>query len=70
MNLTIDMLTAFVRVAERLSVTTAAYELGLSKSVVSKRLVHLEQALGTVLLARSTRRISLTPAGLLYLNRV
>jgi len=67
MNLTIDMLTAFVRVAERLSVTAAAYELGLAKSVVSKRLVHLEQALGAVLLARSTRRISLTPAGLLYL---
>lgn len=68
MNLTIDMLTAFVRVAERLSLTTAAQELGLAKSIISKRLVQLEQALGTPLLQRSTRRMSLTPAGLLYLT--
>ena len=46
MNLSIDMLTAFVRVSDRLSVTAAALELGLAKSVVSKRLVQLEQALG------------------------
>ncbi len=68
MNLTIDMLTAFVRVAERLSLTIAAQELGLAKSVVSKRLVQLEHALGTALLQRSTRRMSLTPSGLLYLS--
>ena len=67
MNLTLDMLTAFVRVAERLSITTAAYELGLAKSIVSKRLTQLEQALGAVLFARSTRRVSLTPAGQIYL---
>jgi len=68
MDLSINMLAAFVRVAERLSVTAAAQELGLAKSVVSKRLMQLEQELGVILLARSTRRISLTPAGLLYLE--
>ena len=68
MDLSINMLTAFVRVAERLSVTAASQELGVAKSVVSKRLTQLEQGLGATLLARSTRRISLTPAGLLYLE--
>lgn len=62
------MLAAFVRVAERLSVTAAAQELGLAKSVVSKRIAQLEQALGATLLERSTRRISLTPSGLLYME--
>ena len=68
MNLSIDMLTAFVGVAERLSVTAAAQDLGLTKSVLSKRLAQLEHTLGATLLARSTRKISLTPAGLLYLE--
>ena len=68
MDLSISMLAAFVGVAERLSVTAAAQELGLAKSVLSKRLMQLEQGLGVTLLARSTRRISLTPAGLLYLE--
>ncbi len=59
MDLSTNMLTAFVRVAERLSVTAASQELGLAKSVVSKRLMQLEQGLGVTLLAHSTRRISL-----------
>ena len=68
MDLSLDMLTAFVHVAERLSVTVAAQELGVAKSVVSKRVTQLEHGLGATLLARSTRQISLTPAGLLYLE--
>jgi len=46
MDLSVNMLAAFVRVAERLSVTAASQELGLAKSVVSKRLTQLEQGLG------------------------
>ncbi len=68
MDLSLDMLTAFVHVAERLSVTAAAQDLGVAKSVVSKRITQLERGLGATLLARSTRQISLTPAGLLYLE--
>ena len=66
MNLSTDMLAAFLCVADHLSVSAAARELGLGKSVVSKRLAQLEAAVGAPLLARSTRRVSLTPAGLVY----
>ncbi|MFN0182739.1 MAG: LysR substrate-binding domain-containing protein [Aquabacterium sp.] len=62
------MLAAFVAVAEHSSVSRAAEELGVGKSVLSKRIALLEQALGTTLFSRSTRRIALTPAGEAYLD--
>jgi DNA-binding transcriptional LysR family regulator len=60
------MLAAFVKVAESASVSRAALELGVGKSVVSKRVAQLEQLIGATLFARSTRRIALTPAGEAY----
>ncbi len=55
---------AFVRVAETLSFSRAAERLGVSKSVVSRRVDRLERSLGgTRLLARTTRGASLTEAG-------
>ena len=62
------MLDAFVKVAAHLSVSAAARELGISKSVVSKRVAQLEQAVRATLFSRSTRRIALTPAGEAYLD--
>lgn len=62
------MLAAFVQVAEHLSVSAAAQRLGVSKSVVSKRVAQLEQAVRATLFARSTRRVALTPAGEAYLD--
>ena len=62
------MLAAFVQVAEHLSVSAAAHALGVSKSVVSKRVAQLEQAVRATLFARSTRRVALTPAGEAYLD--
>lgn len=62
------MLEAFVQVAEHLGVSAAAQELGVSKSVVSKRVAQLEQAVRATLFSRSTRRIALTPAGEAYLD--
>lgn len=56
-------LACFTEVARLRSVTGAAERLGLSKSAVSKHLTHLEQQLGVRLLARSSRRIDLTPEG-------
>ena len=53
----------FARVAKTLSYQYAGDQLGLSRSTISKRIVALEQALGVILLNRSTRRISLTDAG-------
>jgi DNA-binding transcriptional LysR family regulator len=60
------MLAAFVKVADSASVSRAALELGVGKSVVSKRVAQLEQVVGATLFARSTRRVALTPAGEAY----
>ncbi len=65
--LTLDMLQAFVKVAERASVSGAAAELGVGKGLVSKRVAQLEALLGSTLFARSTRHVALTPAGEAYL---
>lgn len=66
MGVSSDMLAAFVKVADHASVSRAAGELGVGKSVVSKRVAQLEQLIGATLFARSTRRIALTPAGEAY----
>ena len=62
------MLAAFVKVAEKLSVSAAAVELGAGKSVVSKRVAQLEASVKATLFSRSTRRVALTPAGEAYLG--
>ena len=49
------------------SMTAAARELGLSNAAVSKRLQLMEQRLGVSLVNRTTRRMSLTPEGEIYL---
>ncbi|PSS60511.1 LysR family transcriptional regulator [Ensifer sp. NM-2] len=59
----IEDLRTFVEVADAGGVTSAALRLGISKSIVSRRLVRLEAELGVQLLARSTRGASLTEAG-------
>lgn len=68
MALSTDMLEAFVKVAERLSVSAAAADLDLGKAVVSKRVAQLEARLKATLFSRSTRKIALTPAGDVYLD--
>lgn len=56
-------LRTFVEVADAGGVSPAALRLGLSKSIVSRRLARLEAELGVQLLARSTRGAALTEAG-------
>ena len=63
-----NMLLAFLKVAERLSVSAAAEDLGVSKSQVSKRVALLEEQIGATLFSRSTRKVALTPAGETYLE--
>jgi LysR family transcriptional activator of dmlA len=50
------------------SLSAAAREQGLTTSAVSKRLSQMEQRLGVPLLNRTTRRMSLTAEGELYLQ--
>lgn len=68
MAISTDMLAAFVKVAERLSVSAAAVDLGVGKSAVSKRVAQLEGAVKVTLFSRSTRKVALTPAGEAYLE--
>jgi len=65
----LDGLNAFVTVTEAGSISEAARRLRLSKSVVSERLAELERALGTVLIHRSTRKLSLTEDGAAFFER-
>jgi DNA-binding transcriptional LysR family regulator len=59
----LEDLEIFARVASTLSMTVAGRELSLSPAVVSKRIKHLEERLGTRLFHRTTRQLSLTEAG-------
>ncbi len=59
----IEELQTFVEVADAGGISPAALRLGVSKSIVSRRLVRLEAELGVQLLARSTRGTALTEAG-------
>ncbi len=58
-----EALIAFESLARLGSFTAAAGELGCAKSHVSQLISQLESELGSVLLLRSTRRISLTESG-------
>jgi len=62
-------LRVFVRVMDRGSFSAAAQDLGLTPSAVSKLMSRLEDRLGARLLARSTRRLVLTPEGEAFLTR-
>jgi len=59
----LEDLRTFVEVADAGGLTPAARRLGLSKSIVSRRLVRLEEELGVQLLSRTTRGAALTEAG-------
>ncbi|MBK6866429.1 MAG: LysR family transcriptional regulator [Burkholderiales bacterium] len=58
----------FSTLASAGSLSAAARELGISTAAVSKHLALMEARLGMPLVNRSTRRMSLTPEGTLYLE--
>jgi LysR family transcriptional regulator for bpeEF and oprC len=62
-------LTIFVKVAERRSFVRAAADLGITQSGVSNAINRLEDQLGVRLLARTTRRVSLTEDGAAFFER-
>lgn len=57
-------LALFARVVQLHSFTRAADASGLAKAAVSQRIARLERRLGVQLLRRSTRRLSVTEAGM------
>lgn len=59
----IEDIQAFVAVADAGGLTAAAGRLGVSKSIVSRRIARLEKSLKARLLNRSTRGAALTEAG-------
>ena len=63
---TLTSLKVFCAVAELKSFTVAADRVGLSAAMASKHVMHLEKRLGTRLLNRTSRHISLSETGALY----
>lgn len=59
----IEELRTFVEVADAGGISPAALRLGVTKSIVSRRLARLEEDLGVQLLSRTTRGAALTEAG-------
>lgn len=64
----VQELTVFIRAADSGSFTRTARELGLSQPSVSRIVGELEARLGVKLLLRTTRKITLTDAGALFLE--
>jgi DNA-binding transcriptional LysR family regulator len=62
-------LSVFTRIAESGSFSRAGLELGLSQPSVSRIVGELEARLGVTLLLRTTRHITVTDAGALFLDR-
>lgn len=65
----LDGIEAFGAVAETGSISAAARRLGHAKSVISERLAELERSLGTCLVQRTTRKLTLTEDGERFLPR-
>lgn len=62
-----DALRLFVAASERLNITAAGRDLGLAPAMASNRLAKLERELGTELLHRTTRKISISQEGEAFL---
>lgn len=69
MMLSPDLLLAFIETANRSSFAAAARELGSSSSTIAKAVGRLESALGLRLFHRTTRHVTLTADGEMFLLR-
>jgi DNA-binding transcriptional LysR family regulator len=64
----LSVMHAFRRIVERGSFARAAEDLGVSPALLSREIKLLEESLGSALLTRTTRSMSLTDAGRVYLD--
>ena len=62
-------LNVFVQAAEARSFTVAGRQLGVSSSAIGKAVARMEERLGVRLFHRSTRSVTLTAEGSLFLER-
>ncbi|TOP86011.1 LysR family transcriptional regulator [Vibrio parahaemolyticus] len=60
---------SFIEAAELSSFSAAAKKLGISSAAVSKNIAGLEQALGVRLMNRTTRKVTLTEEGNVFLSQ-
>lgn len=63
-----QQLESFIQVAENLNFARAAEYLNVTTSAVSRQIRSLEEELDTKLLRRTTKNVSLTPAGMIFYN--
>src|SRR5258708_7753821 len=70
MNMSLDALKLFVRVAHLGNFSRAGREFGLPQSSVSRIIAKLERDVGASLLTRTTRAVVLTDTGTDYLARI
>ncbi|MFG5380768.1 LysR family transcriptional regulator [Yoonia sp. R2-816] len=68
-KITLWGISVFVATAEEASISAAARRLGTSAATVSQQITNLEGAIGTTLLNRGERPVTLTPAGEMFLRR-
>src|SRR5947209_3825147 len=61
-------LSYFIAVAEELNFGRAAERLGMAQPPLSRAIKQLEQRLGLALLERTSRKVTLTPAGEVLLH--
>ena len=66
----VEALKLFVEVANRLSFASVARDRGSDPSSVSRTIGHLEDELGLRLFHRSTRKMTLTDGGAVFLQRI
>ncbi len=62
----LSVMQAFCRIVDRGSFTHAARDLGVSPALLSREIRLLEESLGSALLVRTTRSMSITDAGQVY----
>ena len=65
----IRLLEYFLAVAKFGNITRAAEQLHVTQPTISRQLMELEEAMGTSLLIRGKRQVTLTEAGVLFQQR-